>query len=170
MAQAEVQTPPAHVVEPETLVDEHRRPHAPQAVAVEAVSVSQPSRSGAVAPQFLKAPLQAVYVQLVPAAQAAPVLCVVSQASPQPVQLLAVLSGVSQPARSGAVAVQLPKPALHPEYVHVVPVLHEAPVLFVVSQTRPQPVHEVVEVVGDSQPLELMPVVSQSTKPAEQPV
>ena len=49
---------------------------------------------------------------MVPAAHAAPVLWVVSHATPQPVQLVAVLSAVSQPLVLGAVVTQSPKPGL----------------------------------------------------------
>ena len=46
------------------------------------------------------------------------------------------------------------------------PVEHDGALLLVVSQTRPQPLQLVVDVVGDSQPLALLPEVSQSANPA----
>jgi hypothetical protein len=69
----------------------------------------------------------------------------------QPPQLAVVLTGVSHPSRSGSVESQLPQPALHPEYVHVVPV-HAAPMLFVVSQAFPQPLKSVIVLVDVSPP------------------
>ena len=50
--------------------------------------------------------------------------------------------------------------------MQVVPVLHEAPLLRSVSQTRPQPVQVDVDEVEVSHPLALEPLVSQSANPA----
>jgi hypothetical protein len=85
----------------------HVSPQAPQFVAL--VEVSQPSRSGAVVLQSANPALQPVYWHVVPL-QLAPVLWVVSQASPQAVQLAAVSVGVSQPFVSGLVLSQSAHP------------------------------------------------------------
>jgi hypothetical protein len=84
---------------------------------------------------------------------------------PHAPQLSIVLSAVSQPSRSGAVVVQLPKPVLHAEYVHDNPVGHAAPMLLVVSHALPHPAQFVAD-VGVSHPLRLAPLLSQSRKPA----
>ena len=164
---AELHTPAAHVGDPDTFDEEQPRMHEPHFVAFEFTSVSHPSVSGAVVVQSPKPALHPVYVHVLPV-QPAPVLRVVSQASPQPLQLVVVFSGVSQPLRSGAVVTQSPNPGLQLEYVQVVPELQAAPLLLTVSQTLPQPVQLVAVAVDVSQPLVLLPEVSQSTNPAAQ--
>ena len=138
----------------------HLMPQPPQLLTSLLVAVSQPARSGAPPLQLAKPALQLVYVHETPL-HAAPLLRTVSHARPQPVQLVIVFSVVSQPSRSGAVEVQSPKVALQLVYVHP-PAPQAAPLEWVVSHTRPQPVQFVVVLSGDSQPFAFEPLVSQS--------
>ena len=89
--------------------------------------------------------------------------------TPHPPQFAVVVTGVSQPSRSGSDELQLPHPALQLVYVQVVPV-HDAPLLLVVSHARPQPLQSVMVFVDVSQPLKSLPPGSQFAKPVLQPV
>lgn len=82
---------------------------------------------------------------------AAPALVAVSHFTPQAPQLVIVLIAVSQPSVSGVVVLQSAKPLLQLVYVHLVPALQAAPLLFTESQTLPQPPHELAS-NGVSQP------------------
>ena len=73
---------------------------------------SHPSAFGAALLQSRQPAWHPEYVQLVPE-HPGPVLCTVSHATPQLLQFVVVLSGVSHPFRSGAVGWQSPKPGLH---------------------------------------------------------
>jgi hypothetical protein len=79
--------------------------------------------------------------------QLAPELCTMSHATPQALQLVVVLVGVSHPSRSGAVLTQSAQPELQPVYEHVTP-LQVAPTLSFVSQADPHAVQLVVVFVG----------------------
>ena len=167
---AELHVPPLHEGEPETCVAEQARPHPPHFVAEEVTSVSQPSLSGAVVVQSAKPALQPEYVHVTPVLHAAPVLFVVSHVTPHAEQFVVVLSAVSQPLVSGDVVTQSPKPGLQLAYVQVVPDVHAGVLLLVVSHTRPHAPQLVADVVVDSQPFALLPVMSQSRNPALHPV
>jgi hypothetical protein len=104
-------------------------------------------------------------VHVVPVQVGVPVL--VSQAFPQPPQLVGVVVAVSQPSRSGAAFVQSAQPAAQPWYWQVVP-LQVGEWLVVVSQTLPQPAQLVGVVVAVSHPFRSGAVVWQSAQPAAQ--
>ena len=73
------------------------------------VGVSHPAVSGAVVTQLAHPGCQLVYWQVVPL-QLAPLLWVVSQTLAQPPQFDVVFVGVSHPAESGEVVLQLAHP------------------------------------------------------------
>jgi hypothetical protein len=102
-----------------------------------------------------------VYWQVLPSGQLGLWLCVVSQATPQPPQLVAVLVFVSQPSVFGAEGLQSAKPGMHPVYWHMGappgPVTHDAPMLLAVSQTRPHAPHDDVDVIDVSHPFVFAP-------------
>ena len=70
----------------------------------------------------------------------------------------------SQPFVFGTAVTQSPNPVLQPEYVHFEP-SHAAPLLFVVSHTRPQPLQFVMVLVAVSHPFVFGAVVMQSPHP-----
>jgi hypothetical protein len=137
-------------------------------VVVEPVNVSQPSASGAVVLQSAQPGAHPEYSHVVPL-HAAPVLCVVSHVTPQPLQLVVVFVCVSQPSVSGAVLVQSAHPGEQLAYEQVVP-LHVAPPLCSVSHAAPQAPQLVVVMVAVSQPSGSGAVFVQSANPATHPV
>jgi hypothetical protein len=74
---------------------------------------AHPAVFGAVVLHMVHPAWHPVYEQVVPVAQPAPKLWVVSQVIPQPEQFVGESSGVSQPFMSGAAASQLPHPVVH---------------------------------------------------------
>ena len=141
-------------------------PHAVQFVVV----LRGDSQPLALLPEESQSPkpaTQPVYTHL-PPTHAAPVLVAVSHFTPHAPQLSTVFVGDSHPSVSGGVVLQSPKPAAQPLYVHVVPPLHAAPRLCVVSHVLPQPPHPVAPVVDVSQPSRSGAVVLQSAKPGLQ--
>lgn len=166
-AQVDVQVPGEEQASVAVWVVEHARPHAPQFDVEALVSVSQPSRSGAVVVQSRKLPVQPLYVHAEPV-QPDGVLCVVSHAAPHAPQFDVVFNGVSHPSMSGAVVTQSPWPGLQ-VYVHFVPV-HVSGLLFVVSQAAPHALQFDVVVIEVSHPFVSRPDVSQLPYPARQPV
>jgi hypothetical protein len=123
---------------------------------------SQPSVSGALPELQSVRPLLQAYEHFVPLQLGWPVLLL--QVTPQSPQFEVEFSGVSQPFVSGAVVVQSLKPAAQPVYLQVaVPlVLHEAPLLWDVSQATPQLPQFCAVLTWVSQPFVFGGVVLQS--------
>ncbi len=157
---------PLHVA-PLLWVASHAAPHALQLVVV-SICVSQPLVSGGVLLQSSQPGLQLVYVHIDPPHEA-PLLWVVSHVSPQAPQLEVDPVAVSHPFVSGGVVSQSAHPVAQPAYWHVVP-LHEAPVLWVVSQTSLHALQFVIVSVAVSQPFVSGAVFVQSAHPGEHPV
>jgi hypothetical protein len=111
--------------------------------------------------------LQDVYAQLAPT-HAVPRLWTTSQETPQPVQFVTVPSGVSHPLLSGGLASQSAKPALQPEYSHVLP-LQPASRLETVSHARPHRVQLDGLFSCVSHPSAFGEVFVQSPQPGVQP-
>jgi hypothetical protein len=140
----------------------------PPHVVVLARLVSQPLVSGDVVVQLANPGSQPLYWHVVPL-QLAPVLCIVSQALPQPAQSVVVFVGVEQPAVFGGVGLQSAKPGSQPVYEQV-ELVQDAPMLCVVSHVSPHAPQFIAPPVGVSQPSRSGAVVLQSANPMVQPV
>ena len=126
------------------------------------VAHSHPSVSGAVPALQSVSPALHLYEHVAPLQLAGPVF--VLHFAPHPPQLVVEESDDSQPLVSPPLVSQLTKPGWHAEYVQFEPE-HAAPVLFVVSQARPQSPQFAGVVICVSQPFVSGAVALQSLYP-----